>query len=180
MASQKMSNWRPKASKRKGLLVEEVRGEVLVYNLKGHRVHCLNDPAARIWNLCDGRRTLKQIAEGLESDLDPATRELVVRNAVAQFSRLGLVAANDEAPADMSRRELARKIGIGAAATVALPLIISIIAPTPAHAATNIANGNPCTLSADCQSGCCCANATLRNTCQANAGVCSGAGCKTS
>jgi hypothetical protein len=152
MASLKASNYCPKATRRKGFLVEEVGGDVLVYNLEAHRAHCLNDPAVRIWKLCNGRRTVKQIAAEFQSDLEPAARELVVRSAVGQFSRLGLVQAHSDAPIDMSRRELARRIGIGAA--IALPLISSILAPTPAMAGS-LNDGTACTLSSQCASACC-------------------------
>jgi Coenzyme PQQ synthesis protein D (PqqD) len=171
------SNWRPKAVKGEGLLVEEAGNEVVIYNLEGHRVHCLNEQAVRIWKLCNGTRTVKQIAGKLDIALDPASREVVVGNATAQFERLGLVEAFAGAPAIISRRDMTRRIGIGAAAVV-LPLITSIVAPTQAQTASNIANGGACTSSKFCASGCCCNSSSAtskRLTCQM-VGTCGGAG----
>jgi len=133
MASRKGSPWRPKAIKREDWFFEEAGGEMLVYNLERHRVHCLNDTAVLIWKLCTGRRTVNQIAAELPITLHPRSRELVVRNTVGQLARLGLIEAHDDAR-NISRRELAKRIGMGAA-TVALPLITTIVAPTPAYAA---------------------------------------------
>lgn len=156
MASQVTSPRRPKA-KRKGLVVEEAGGEVLVYNRENDHVHSLNDSAARIWRLCTGRRTVEQIASELDMALDPAARQTVVRDAVAQFERLGLVEPVDGAPANPSRRRIARRISIGVAAGVALPLIVSLVAPTPAFAGT-VPDGGNCTTSGQCKTGCCCAD----------------------
>jgi Coenzyme PQQ synthesis protein D (PqqD) len=161
MALHVTSPRRPKA-KSKGLIVEEAGGEVLVYNRENHHVHSLNDPAARIWKLCTGRRTLEQIAAELEIALNPAAREVVVRDAIAQFERLGLVETADGAPTNLSRRALARRIGIGVAAAVALPLITSIVAPTPAYAASG------CTPPCSGSTPHCCCNPTCH--CTANCG----------
>lgn len=156
MESAATRQWRPKA-KREDLMVEEAGGELIVYDLKRHRVHCLNAAAVRVWRLCTGRRTVAELAAKLESALEPAARETVVGDAIAQFERLGLVEPSDSvAPRRMSRRELVRKIGIGAlAAGVVLPLVTSIVAPTPAYAQSCRANGTPCATSAQCCSRCC-------------------------
>jgi len=53
----------------------------------------------------------------------------------------------------MSRREAVKRIGLGAA--IALPVVISITAPTPAHAASLLSSGSPCSTSAECASGTC-------------------------
>ena len=151
MASQKSSSWRPRAIKREDWFFEETGGEMLVYNLERHRVHCLNATAVRIWKLCTGRRTVNQIAADLPMELHPRSRELVVRNAIGQLARLGLIEANDDVP-KISRRELAKRIGIGAAAAVALPLVTTIVAPTPAYAAN--CPGIPCMHPSDCPPSC--------------------------
>jgi hypothetical protein len=159
MASEKLLSWQPRAVKDNNLHIEEIADEILVYNLQGHRVHCLNGPAARIWKLCNGRRTVKEIASHLEGDLKPAVRELVASNAITELASLGLVENWIRVPKLISRRDMTRRIGIGAAA-VALPLITSIVAPTPAQAATCIPSGSgPCSTTSQCCSGLiCCGN----------------------
>jgi transposase len=56
----------------------------------------------------------------------------------------------------MSRREAVKRIGLGAA--IALPVVISITAPTPAQAASLLSSGLPCSTSAECASGTCTSN----------------------
>jgi hypothetical protein len=53
----------------------------------------------------------------------------------------------------ISRREVMRRIGVGAA--VALPLVTSIIAPKAAQAANCTPNGQACTVNANCCSNNC-------------------------
>ncbi len=36
------------------LVTKEVADEVLVYDLKSHKAHCLNQTAALVWKYCDG------------------------------------------------------------------------------------------------------------------------------
>ncbi|HXW89545.1 MAG TPA: PqqD family protein [Terriglobales bacterium] len=151
MAFQKSSPWRPKAIKREDWFFEETGGEMLVYNLERHRVHCLNDNAVLIWKLCTGRRTVSQIAAELPMALHPRSRELVVRNTIGQLARLGLIEANDDVP-KISRRELAKRIGIGTAAAVALPLVTTIVAPTPVYAAS--CGSIPCHSTPNCPPTC--------------------------
>jgi hypothetical protein len=144
VAIPKKADWRPKAVKRQGLLVEETGSEVVVYNLEGYRVHCLNDQAVRIWGLCNGRRTIGQIAAGIDLAIAPKSKELVVGNVIAQLEKLGLVEESPLAPALVSRRDMARRIGIGVAAMVALPLITSVTAPTAQAANTCVPTNGTC------------------------------------
>jgi hypothetical protein len=78
--------------------------------------------------------------------------------ALDQLRKSKLLADDPEVTAQLtrrsiSRREIIRRIGVGA--VVALPLITSLVAPTPAQAATCVPSGQPCTTSAQCCSGLC-------------------------
>jgi hypothetical protein len=53
----------------------------------------------------------------------------------------------------VTRRELIRRLGLAAAAS--LPLVTSIVAPTPAQAASCLPSGQPCTSSLQCCSAVC-------------------------
>jgi hypothetical protein len=56
----------------------------------------------------------------------------------------------------MSRKDMMKRVGLAAAgATVALPAITSIVAPTAADAATCIPSGNACSDSTQCCSKVC-------------------------
>lgn len=140
-----------------GLVVDELPDEVLVYDLKRHKAHCLNQTAAMVWHHCDGRSSVAEIKTKLEKELGAPVDEQLVRLALDQLERDHLLADDIVPPqammASLSRRAMVRRLGIGAA--VAVPLITSIIAPTPAQANTCIAGGQPCTASADCCSKIC-------------------------
>lgn len=126
----------PKARKDQ-LVVKEVQDEVLVYDLKSNKAHCLNQTAARVWRSCDGRRSVPDITRLLEKDFKSPVDEQVVWLALDQLGRSNLmhgVAARSGAFPRVSRRDLIRT---GVAAAIALPLVVAISAPTA------LAQGSP-------------------------------------
>src|SRR5712691_10609850 len=99
------------------LIVKEVRGDLLVYDLKTYKAHCLNDTATRVWRSCDGRRTVGDIARLLGRDLETAVDEQVIWLAVQQLEKFNLLTNRTPKPKEMSqvsRRDLIRA-GISAA-----------------------------------------------------------------
>lgn len=44
----------PRARSQK-LVVQELNGETLVYDLQKHKAYCLNRTASQLWRACDGR-----------------------------------------------------------------------------------------------------------------------------
>jgi hypothetical protein len=145
-----------------GLVIQELPDEVLVYDRDRDEAHCLNQTAALVWKYCDGETTVTNIAKRLENELNTErVDEKIVWYALDQLSKDHLLEENVVPPAllgGMSRREMVRVLGV--AAVVAVPLVTSIVAPTPAQAATCLPSGSACTASAQCCSGVC------------NAGVC--------
>ncbi len=130
------------------LIVKEVDDEVLVYDLKTDQAHCLNDTAAKVWKNCDGEKSLTEIKVALANDSGASVDEGVVWLALDQLKQFKLLAEAPSAPAvfaGMSRRQLVRNLGVAA---IALPVVVSIIAPTPALA-TSIC-GSTCTGGSDC------------------------------
>ena len=147
---------RPRA-RVEGLVAREVADETLVYDLESHRAVCLNKTAALVWRSCDGRKDAKGIARALSEALGEAVPEEVVWLALDGLGRDKLLearVARPEALAGLSRRELIRRVSL-AAAVVALPLVTSIVAPTPAQAASCVPSGGTCGVSAECCSGVC-------------------------
>lgn len=140
-----------------GLVIQELPDEVLVYDRNRDKAHCLNQTAALVWKYCDGNTTVPSMAKKLEHDLKTErVDEKVVWYALGQLSKDNLLEENFAAPALMSgltRREMVRVLGL--AAVVAVPVVTSIVAPTPAQAATCLPSGSSCTSSAQCCSGVC-------------------------
>lgn len=114
----------------RGLRIEEFQGEVLVYDLDHHRAHCLNGIAARVWHLCDGTRTVSEIA-GQIADTHEASDEDLVWRALTELESAGLLSAPAEGlPIEPGRRKALAQLGWVAG----IPLVLSIAVPTPASA----------------------------------------------
>ena len=139
------------------LIVDELPDEVLVYDLDRHKAHCLNITAARVWRRCDGKTHPSEISRRVARDLDRPFNEDLVWLALRQLEKIHLL----EKPitafpqlGGMSRREMVRALGIGA--VVAVPVITSIVSPTPVQAVTCVPKNGSCSTSAQCCPGLVC------------------------
>jgi hypothetical protein len=144
-------------ARRSGLIIQEVDGEVLIYDQLTDKAHCLNDTAAKVWKFCDGQTTILEACDALSLELGSPVSEKLVWYAVDQFSKDNLLEKEVAPPAfiisGMNRRQMVRTLGL--AAVVAVPLVTSIVAPTPAQAATCLPAGASCGVSGQCCSGLC-------------------------
>lgn len=142
-------------ARRSGLIVKELDNEILIYDQERNKAHCLNRTASKVWKYCDGETTVEDACSSLTNDLETPVDEKLVWYAVDQFSEDHLL--EEAAPAFMipglNRRQMVRTLGLAAA--VAVPMVTSIIAPTPAQAATCFPPTTSCTASAECCSGLC-------------------------
>ena len=134
-------------------LSREFGDEILIYDPQRHEGHCLNSTAAAVWKLCDGNSNPSQIAEGLSRQFFARVDQQVVELTLEQLADVHLLAEVKAPVKAPSRRVAIRRIGMAAA--IALPLITSIVAPTPANAATCRHGGSPCSTGAQCCSGIC-------------------------
>jgi Coenzyme PQQ synthesis protein D (PqqD) len=139
--------------RRDGLVVKELPDEILVYDLERHKAHCLNPAAAAVFKSCNGDRTVADLARILRRELGAPADEAWVYLALARLGRARLLEERVSAPralGGITRRQLLKKAGVGMAA--ALPLVTSIVAPTPASAAATCiqccsvagSDGKPC------------------------------------
>jgi hypothetical protein len=146
--------------RRQGLVVRELGDETLVYDRARHQAHCLNRTAGAVFRLCDGTREVSAIASALEGTGPPPAREALVAEALEQLAAGGLLEgpAEGSSPAaagpvpesgNLGRRELLLRLG----PTLLLPAIVSIVAPTPAQAASCYLSGIPVVEAADCVAG---------------------------
>lgn len=138
------------------LIVKEMPDEVLVYDLARDKAHCLNRTAALVWNYCDGRTSAATMTGRLERELNVPVDERVVWLALNQLSKNHLLEEQIVPPptmAGINRRQMMRALGV--AAVVAVPVVISIVGPTPVQAVSCFGAGAACTSSAQCCSGLC-------------------------
>ena len=149
-------------SRQEGLLVREmVSGEHILYDMESHEAHCLNRTSAMVRALCDGSRTPQEIASAMTMELDQSFDEELVKLALAELDDAGLLeemAFKLWEAAVLTRREAMGRIGKGALIATLVPLITTILAPTPAAAGSCGATGAACTSGFDCCSGICVSN----------------------
>lgn len=140
-------NFQPLARKEK-LVIEQMADEILVYDLETHKAHCLNLTSSVVWQHCNGKNSISQIAKLASKDLQSAVGEEVVVLALNQLEKNNLLAKKENIKfslPNVSRRDLMKRIGIASA--IALPLVSSMVAPT-AMASVSC----PCSGPLDCTS----------------------------
>ncbi|HEV8253854.1 MAG TPA: PqqD family protein [Vicinamibacteria bacterium] len=144
------------------LVIEELDGETLVYDLQHDEAHCLNRTAALVWRYCDGRTSVSRMAARLGRELAQPIDEGVVWIALRRLDKARLLRKPLAWPpaVSTSRRSALRRLGLAAALA---PLVLSIIAPeavagASCNAPTGRPNGCPCTASSQCASARCLGN----------------------
>src|SRR5687767_12078449 len=104
------------------IVVQEIDGEVLIYDLKENKAFCLNHTAALVWRECDGKKNTLEIAKSLEKQLGTTIKEEFVWLAIDQLSKEKLLEKEVITEiSGLSRREAVKKIGL--ASMIALPIV---------------------------------------------------------
>ena len=134
------------------LIIQELDGETLVYDLERNEAHCLNHTAALVWKYCDGKTTVSQATGLLRAELGTPVDADLVWLGVRQLTRFHLVKGRPQTLGrSVSRRDLVLKY---APLALTLPVILSISAPTPAQMVSGcIPNGGACGIGSICCSG---------------------------
>ncbi len=141
-----MNNKTNPISRSNGLVIHEMPGEVLVYDLDSNKAHCLNESAACVWKYCDGSNSIAEIARQFESNGKGKVTEDFVWLAIGQLNENKLLQTRITPRFQgQTRRQVLKNIGL--ATMVALPFIASIIAPSNALASVSAC---VCTSNAQC------------------------------
>lgn len=124
-------------SRRSGVLVDHVRDETIVYDEERQEAHSLNRTAGFVWTHSDGTRSVHDLAALLGIELGVDVNDSLVEYTLEELSRVHLL-ENEGASEEVSvgRREVLRRFAGAGAAAVALPVVLSVLAPTPAMAAS--------------------------------------------
>ena len=132
-------------SRKENLVIQELEGEVLIYDLEKNKAFCLNETSALVWQSCDGSRTIAGISDAVGKQLNSQVNEDMVWLALDQLSKENLIENKDEIKNKfdgLSRREVVKKVGL--ASLVALPVIASLTAPVAAQTGTCTPNATGC------------------------------------
>lgn len=152
------------------LVVQDLPDEVLIYDLKSHKAHCLNETAAFVWNHCDGQRTADDIARLMELEWRTPVAVDTVWSTLGKLGKAELLQEPIALPPSVggvSRRNALRQLGRGA--LMAAPVVLSIAAPKAASAASIPPICTACRKKSDgaCPAAC---GPTILGTCYDNAG----------
>jgi hypothetical protein len=131
-------------TRRDRLLIQEVGDELVVYDEQRHQAHSLNRTAALVWRHCDGHSSITELAALLESELGIQADEGLVWLALNRLEKAHLLREPLTRPrigAGISRRQVVRKLGLVGTLTFLVPVVTTLIAPTPAMAQSS---QNPC------------------------------------
>jgi hypothetical protein len=144
----------PLKPKRIKALTRKCDDELLVYDERRHKAHCLNKTAAMVWRECTGDCTVPEISKKLDTDFQSGGDDSLVRLAVARLYRAGLLEKSGMVHAELlSRREVLNRGR--AIAMVAIPLVTTMLVPTPARAASCFPLSHLCNSNTQCCSGHC-------------------------
>lgn len=124
------------------LITQDLGDELVVFNKMTNTAHMLNPQAAALFKAAENGCSMDE-AIGLVGPGTEAQRVAAANLAIADLATAGIV--ESLAPA-VSRRSLLRTLGTAAAA----PMVISILAPTPAAAASNLPPQFACTVDDTC------------------------------
>ena len=119
-------------AQREGIVATDLGNEVVLYDSREHRGHCLNPVVAAVWRRLDGAVSMPEMLAHLRNELDTAADEGTVWAALGELEEAGLLesAPGGTGAGEISRRSLLRQMG---AAAVLVPAIATVVAP-PAYA----------------------------------------------
>ena len=108
-------------ARRDRLITQSVGDELVVYDEERHVAHRLNLPAAAVWRLADGHRTVSDLAALLQEELGGSVDEGLVYVALDELQTANLLSSG--VPPEMER--VSRRQMIATLATL-LPVVASI------------------------------------------------------
>ena len=122
------------ATQVRGLQLERLADEILAAKPGTSESHALNQGAAAVFDLCDGKSSRAEMAVEVRRRTGLPADEEIVDLALAELADAGLVDLNGlELPA-VTRRSLIRRLGLSTVAAMALPVVETILRPPEAAA----------------------------------------------
>jgi Coenzyme PQQ synthesis protein D (PqqD) len=102
------------------LILEELPGELRIYDRKRNKAYCLNQTAAFVWKHANGERTVAELAELMGQEIGRPVHVQLIWYALDVLAKDGLLETSTLS-AGRTRRALLKKMGMGTA--VADPLV---------------------------------------------------------
>jgi hypothetical protein len=118
------------ASRVPGVRLVREADEILAIKLATSEAHALNQSAAVVYDLCDGRSSKADMAAAIQRRTGLPADEDIVNLALDELLDAGLIVLDAQhASAGTTRRSLIRRFAMSAAAIAMLPLVETILVP---------------------------------------------------
>ncbi len=82
------------------LIIHEFGSELIIYDLIDNRAVCLNTSAKRIWQMCDGTKSISDTAEDLGAEIGVEVDESFVKFGLSQLGEVNLLQHFKQIPTD--------------------------------------------------------------------------------
>lgn len=116
-------------SRTENIVIQEANNELLIYDLLTNQAYCLNETSALVFNGCNGKTTFEELKRQTK------LTDNIIFLALDELKNHNLLIGQYHSPfVGMNRREVVKKVGL--ATMVALPVVMSIVAPSAANAAS--------------------------------------------
>jgi len=120
-----------RARRVEGVQIERAADEILAVKTATSEAHALNQSAAVVYELCDGKTSAVQMATEIQRRTGLPADEEIVNLALAELADAGLVVLDGpEPPAAPTRRSLLRRFALTGAAAAMLPVVETIVLPS--------------------------------------------------
>ena len=134
------------------IVVQELKDETLIYNLKTNQAIRLNQSAALVWKYCDGKTDIQQLVDLFNQNLNVAINEDYIFLTLDELAKADLLESYEK---KFETRMSRRKVLLNYALPMAMvPAATTLIAPLAAHAASgpvcSIPGGSTCLIDTDC------------------------------
>jgi hypothetical protein len=125
-----------KAKKVDGVQIEQAADEILAMKTGSLEAHALNQSAAAVYQLCDGKTSKSDIAAEIRRRTGLPADEEIVDLALAELIDAGLVVLDEpEAQSAITRRSLIRRLALSSMAAMMLLVVETVLVP-PVEAAS--------------------------------------------
>jgi hypothetical protein len=117
------------------LVCEDISGECVIYNGRQKKAHHLNSTLTWIWHKCDGNTSIKALPAEFEQQFEITNGLDVLMTGLEQLEARDLLEPSAEMDgflADQRSTLSRRDVVVGG--SFLMPLVVSILAPTPAAA----------------------------------------------
>jgi hypothetical protein len=126
---------RPRRLYNSDFILEELPGELMIYDRSRNKAYCLNQTTAFVWQHATGERTVTELAELLGEKIGRPVHVQLIWYALDVLAKDGLLETS-RVPGE-SRRAVLKKMVIGVA-TAATFVTVSLLSPAERDASSRL------------------------------------------